>query len=299
MGPPWRSFANLGRYPVTFLTEPLTGRVLALVLAVFCAPACLRAQLRPLEPLDWRTHESDARVLVRGGIGVHADIRAAVAGTEGKLLELGNFSAVWTTGRVALEAAGTVQRRFWDRIVFADPLPGTRATNRRPRIDAGDYRVSTSVRLTNATSPHAFVLRFGTRLPTTNNREGLDRDATDFFATLAGRTQLAHWRASVETGLGIYGTRMEDPFEQSDVWIVIAGVERTVGIVRPVIAYTSHADGLKDRSIRGSEDQRELRLGVRFGGRRFVEASYVAGFTAYNPRPGVLLSVGQRWSRPR
>jgi hypothetical protein len=276
------------------LSDCITRRTITLVLALCCAPGCLRAQLRPLEPLDWSTHEPAARALLRAGIGVHADMRAAVAGTEGKLLELGNFSAVWTTGRVALEAGGTVQRRFWDRIVFADPLPGTRPTNRRARIDAGDYRVSTSVRLTNAAT-HAFALRFGTRLPTTNNREGLDRDATDFFATLAARTGLAEWRASVETGLGIYGTRMEDPFEQSDVWILIAGVEGIVGVVRPVITYTSHADGLENRSIRGSEDQRELRLGVRVGGRRFVEVSYVAGFTPYNPRPGVLISAGYKW----
>ncbi len=262
-----------------------------LVILSSLAPTCLSGQLRPVEPFEWNAFTPGTFVFARAGIGLHSDMRAALAGTEGRLVELGNFTAVWTTGRVALEAGGTLQRRFTDQSVFAPPEEGTRVPDGRTRVDAGAYSVATTVRLTPAARPFLAVLRFGTRLPTPDNRKGLDRDATDFFATAGGRYARGGLLAGGEIGLGLFGTRVPT-FEQSDVLLVILNARYTRGFVQPVVTYTMHADGLKHRTIRGNEALREYRFGVRAGRDRFVEASYVYGRGRYSPHPGVLVSGG-------
>lgn len=255
----------------------------------------LQAQLRPIEPIEWDAYTPGTVVIARAGAGVHWDMRAALAGTEGRLLELGNFTAVWTTGRVVLEASGTLQRRFTDQATFAPAAEGTRVPSGDTRVDAGAYSIATIVRLTPAARPFIGVLRFGTRLPTTDNRTGLDRDATDFFATAGARYARAGLLAGGELGLGLFGTRVPS-FEQSDVLLVMLTARYTRSFVQPVLTYTMHADGLKHRTIRGNEALRELRLGVRAGRDRFVEASYVYGRGKYSPHPGLLLSAGFRRS---
>jgi hypothetical protein len=249
------------------------------------------AQLRPVEPLEWDAFSPGTVMLARAGVGVHRDMRAALAGTEGRLLELGNFTAVWTTGRVVLEASGTLQRRFTDQKVFAAPYEYTRAPNGQTRVDAGAYSIATTVRLTPAARPFIGVLRFGTRLPTTDNRIGLDRDATDFFATAGGRYARGGLLAGGELGLGIFGTRVPT-FEQSDVLLIMLTARYTRGLFQPVVTYTMHADGLKHRTIRGNEALREFRFGLRAGNAHFLESSYVYGRGRYSPHPGFLISAG-------
>src|SRR5262245_54555033 len=141
----------------------------------------LSAQLRPLEPLPWDVLGQPATLHVSARSGWFDAQRASLAGTVGRLIELGEVRAVVRAGRVLLEFAGTPQRIFEDDSVFAAPAGGAEAppVNRR-RHDSGDYRVSTVIPLFDRRVQA--VLRFGTRLPTTDNRIGLDRDQTDFFA---------------------------------------------------------------------------------------------------------------------
>ncbi len=272
---------------------------LTLVLTALCGivPARLSGQLRPVEPLEWDALTPGTIVVARAGAGVHWDMRAALAGTKGRLVELGNFTAVWTTGRVVLEAAGTLQRRFTDQQVFAPPAEYTHAPDGHTRVDAGAYSAATTVRLTPAERPFIAVLRFGTRLPTPDNRIGLDRDATDFFATAGGRYARRGLLLGGEVGLGIFGTRVPT-FEQSDVLLVMLNARYTGGFLQPVLTYTMHADGLKHRTIRGNEALREYRFGLRAGRDHFIEASYVYGRGDYSPHPGLLVSSGFLLRRP-
>ena len=148
-----------------------------------------------------------------------------------------------------------------------------------------------AVRLTPERRPLIGVLRFGTRLPTPDNRKGLDRDATDFYATTGARYARGNVLAGAELGLGIFGTRVPT-FEQSDVLLVIATARYTGGWLQPVATFTMHADGLKHRRIRGNEALRELRLGARAGGTRWLEATYIVGRGEFSPHPGLLVSAG-------
>ena len=182
-----------------------------LLLSAASAPA-LNAQLRPLEPSQWRLYEGNTTVRAEFGGSKLWNQRASLAGEDGDLWEAGNFSLAWRTGRVILEAAGTAQRYFRETARFDAPYPDVEPSTNGRRHDSGDYRVSTTVRLTPASFPFDGLVRFGTRLPTTDNTTGLDRDAVDFFATVGGSHARGRVAVAAEAGLGIHSTR-EPRFE--------------------------------------------------------------------------------------
>jgi hypothetical protein len=265
---------------------------LALTAAALLAPVRMSAQLRPVDPVEWRSFDAAADVTLAVGMGVLWEQHASLAGTRGTLLELGNFQAAWRTGRVVLELSGTMHRRFEDREVVRPPENGADAPTGQWRHDAGDIRAATLVRLNTATSPALLVLRFGTRLPTTSVEPGLDRDRTDFFATFGARWHGGFLAVSGESGVGIHGTRTNG-YDQSDVWTYAFGVELDMGLVTSSASLVGHKDGLES-DVRGNEDLSELRLGVRAGSRHWVQAAAVMGLAEFSPGGGLLLMIGLR-----
>ena len=261
--------------------------------ALACAPAA-RAQLRPLDPFEWRMFDAGRSVSAQVGAGWLRDQRASLAGPEGTLVEAGSFRAFWRTGRVVLEAGGTVQRFFDEESRFAPAEPDVDADDDGKRRDAGDYRVLTTVRLTSEGAPVAAALRFGARLPTTDNTVGLDRDATDFFATLGGRVVRGRVAVQGEAGVGIFGTR-ERAFEQDDLLIYALRAEYAAGPVQPMLTVVGQQVGTGHEEIRGNESLGEVRAGIRAGGRRWLTAEAVIGYTDFSPGLGVLVSAGMDW----
>ena len=274
------------------MTIPLMTRLsfaaFLLLLLVLASPS--HAQLRPLDPLEWRMFDAGRTWSVEAGGGWFRDQRASLAGTEGELVEAGNFRATWRTGRVVLEAAGTVRRVFDDERRFA-PAEANVTDPGPDREDSGDYRVSTAVRLTPERWPVLGVLRFGTRLPTTDNQVGLDRDAIDFFALVGGRWARGGASLAAEAGVTINGTRQVD-FEQDDLLVYIIRAEYDRFAVVPSLAVTGQKVGTAHSEIRGNESLGELRLGLRAGRRAWVRAEYVHGFEPFSPSAGVLVSAG-------
>ncbi|HLL48452.1 MAG TPA: hypothetical protein VK399_17250 [Longimicrobiaceae bacterium] len=264
---------------------------LAVALAVLATSSAF-AQLRPLDPAEWRVWEDGRTVVAWVGGGGFADQRASLAGTEGRLLEAGSFGVALRTGRVAFEAGGTVQRFFRDERVFAAPAGDALPDDDGRRHDSGDYRIATVVRLTRASAPALATLRFGTRLPTTDNKVGLDRDALDFFALLGGQARRGALAASAEVGIGINGTR--DPaWEQRDVLVYALGAEYALSpTLVPTLSLDGNVPGLPPRTPRGNEDLGEVRLGLRAGGRRWVRVELVRGFTDFSPSAGVIVAAG-------
>lgn len=272
----------------------LLSRTLILPTCALCLCAQpAKGQLRPLEPFEWRMLDARTSVAVEFGGAGYTGQRASLAGSEGTLLEAGNFRALWQTGRIVLEAAGTVQRFFReDRAVaalaeFVEPAPDGR------RHDSGDYLVISTVRLTPADAVAAVILRFGTRLPTTDNRIGLERDVTDFFALIGGRVVRGPLLVGAETGVSINGTR--DPaFEQKDVMPYLLRVEYATGPVVPGLTLTGDILG-PGRELRGNEPLGEVRLGLRSPGRRWLRVEAVAGYRTFSPRAGVRVAAGMDW----
>ena len=262
-----------------------------LLLATLAFPRPLAAQLRPLDPLEWQAFDAAEPVRLELGVGAFSGQRASLAGVRGVLWEIGLVRVSWRTGRVLFEASGTAFRAFRDDVRLEAPAAGVSRTTGGLRTDAGDWELATALQLTQSNAPVSLALRFGTRLPTTDNRVGLERDATDFFAAVAGRWRAGHLALSAESGVGIHGTRDPD-FEQSDVWLYVLAVEYRRGWLAPRIELVGQEDGLEHRAPRGTEELRELRLGVRAGRKRWVELLLVRGLEEFSPATGVTIGVG-------
>ena len=175
-----------------------------------------------------------------------------------------------------------------------EPDIGVRPSDGRRRIDTGDYRVSTVVQLTRPGSKVAAALRFGVRLPTTDDAVGLGRDQTDFFSLLVGRVRRDRWQLSGELGIGVIGTR--DPVnEQVDP--VIFGLSSTydLGSVEALLELTGHHDPRSGPEWRGIEDLGEARLGIRAGKQSWISVAVVRGWTIVSPDLGVMVQVGKRF----
>lgn len=254
-------------------------------------PGVTRAQLRPLEPIPWRAFEGRNVVLAEAGASRLFDQRASLAGTSGTLTELPNFSLAWRTGRVAIEGAGTGQRIFHEDSRFAAAYPDVKATTDGRRNDSGDYRISTAIRLTPDNYPVTGVARFGTRLPTTDNTTGLDRDATDFFATFGASGNRGILNVSGEGGLGIHGTR-ETRFEQDDLFLYALRAELRFSSVVPTASVIGQQHGYAHSAIRGVENLSEARFGVRLGDQRWLRIEAVKGLTTFSPSGGILITAG-------
>lgn len=264
--------------------------VACIVAEMLLAAAPAGAQLRPLEPIDFRSFNG-APVRAQIGFAAYADQHASLAGTRGTLWEIGDVRASIRTGRMIMEFGGTLQRLFKDQEVIAEPFGDARQpTPGRTRNDAGDYRVSTVLRLTPENGATLATLRFGTRLPTTDNRVGLDRDATDFFATLAGHRVLGAVGLAAEAGLSINGTR-HPTYEQADVLVYAITADWRNSPIAPWISVVGQQD-FHDWAVRGNEDLSELRAGVRIGHDRWINAVWVHGLTDSSPSYGVQVGLG-------
>jgi hypothetical protein len=123
---------------------------------------------------------------------------------------------------------------------------------------------------------------------------GLDRDATDFFATLAGRAVRGWLAVQGEAGIGIFGTR-EQRFEQDDLLVYAVRAEFAAGRIQPMLTVIGQQVGTGHSEIRGNESLGEVRLGVCAGGRRWLLAEVVKGYTDFSPGLGILVSAGMDW----
>lgn len=228
------------------------------------------------------------------GGGVYGGQRASLAGTKGLLVEVGSFRAAWGLGRVSLELAGTALRVFEERSSFAAPASDVIPSENARRTDAGDHRVSTLVALTPVEGPAGLALRFGARLPTTDNLQGLDRDQTDFFALLVGGLAGARAGVSGELGIGVFGTR-DALNEQVDVLLFGLSAHHAVGPAEVVLALTGQHDTRSAPEWRGNEDLGEARLGLRFGEARWITVAMVRGWTPHSPDLGATVQIGTRF----
>jgi len=274
---------------VTRTRRPFATRGGPLLLFWCAAPAA--AQLRPLEPTSLRALVPTVSITAELGASRLDGQRASLAGTEGALTEVGNFALTWRTGRVALEVAGTAQRLFRERTSFAAADPQVLPSADGRRHDMGDLRIGTTLRLTPDDARLTGLLRFGTRLPTTDNTTGLDRDATDFYLTLGTITRRGALVLGAEAGIGINGTR-EPRFEQDDLLLYAVRAEFTRGMFTPGVTVLGQMHGGEHPPIRAAEDLGEVRAGVRVGGRRWVRLEAVRGFTPFSPSGGIRLSAG-------
>jgi surfeit locus 1 family protein len=295
----WFSFALIGL--IGWVALVLRGRtppraapplvVAGLMLLGGAVPA--EAQLRPLDPLEWRIWDGDARLIVGLGGGVLTEQHATLAGTRGTLVEAGTYSLTLRSGRMAVTLGGTAIWALSDEEQVAAPHGPARAADGRTRWDAGRAQAATLWRITPNGWPVDGVIRFGATLPTTSDESGLERDRTDFFALAGIRYQNGRLALAMENGVGIHGTVLSD-YPQSDAWTYSFGAAYRLsgrGAVRAMLGVVGQEDGLRGH-VRGNEDLRELRAGLDIGIRRWVQLRLIHGLREFSPRRGIRITAG-------
>jgi surfeit locus 1 family protein len=288
----WFAMVLRGRNPSRVVPPRVPPLLLSLLVAAVGASTArpLQAQLRPLDPMEWRVFDEDTWLVVGAGSNMLWDQPATLAGTRGRLLEAGTYDVTVRSGRMAMSIGGVAVWRFIDDQVERHPVHPARAADGRPRQDAGRAIASTLLRLSPADWPADLVVRFGATIPTTSDQSGLERDRTDFFALLGARYRRGPLTLAMENGVAINGT-VRPSYPQSDVWAYTFMASYGMGTLKPTVEVVGHQDG-QSRIVRGNEDQRELRLGFDVGDRRWLRVRYVHGLSTFAAAHGLRLSVG-------
>ncbi len=273
------------------------GLVLAGVLALGAGAGPLAAQLRPLDPMDGRAFDPGVVGVAGGGGDDIEGPRASAAGTRGRAVETPAAILSWTQGRLALRAIVHPLRMYWEDTRYAPALPGADTAVPGRHRDAGDNVLETVIRLTPDTTATSslLALRYGVRIPTHNDRLGIDRHKTDFYLLLGGRAWVQGWSLSGEAGLGVYGAR-QVVAEKALPFVYALGLARRFGAWQPALDLVGQAAA---HPPRGNENLSELRAGARVGRARWVELMVVKGLARYSPDVGVILFGGVELPRRR
>lgn len=290
----WFAFALIGiiGWIALFRRSRRTATLVLALLVPALAPGSAAAQLRPYEPLDWRIFDRGTNLLLGTGVNVLWDQTVPLAGARGTFLEVPTYSFLWRSGRAGLEISGSAIWQLTEDSVVHEPAPGVGpAGSDGLRRDAGPVHVATLVRLSPDRWSTDVVLRFGTRIPTTSDESGLDRDRTDFFALAGGRLHFGAWSVAGESGLGINGARSEH-YPQADVWVYSLRLQHEGSAHALFAGVAGHQDGHSGVPPLGNEDQGELRAGLRLGKRWWVQTTYVRGYRGPAARHGLLVGAG-------
>jgi surfeit locus 1 family protein len=284
-----RSGSRVVAPPLAGVLPPLGGMLLLAAL-LLAAPQPAAAQLLPLDPMEWRAFDGETWLVAGAGAGVLWDQPATLAGTRGRLLEAGTYVLTVRSGRIAVSFSGVAVWRLSDEVIERPPMGPAQPPTGQARQDAGRAMAATLFRVSPDAWPVDVVIRFGATIPTTSDESGLDRDRTDFFALAGARYRRGPVTLSMENGVGINGT-IHPSYPQSDVWAYMFGASYGLRTAAVVAELVGHQDG-HSGTVRGNEDQRELRVGLDAGRRYWLRGRYVHGLGGVAPEHGLRLTAG-------
>ena len=278
------------------VARPVRSVFLSAVLLLGASGGGAGAQMRPLDPVEWAPFHQDGGLVTVGGSVLFGQ-RAALLGSEGRLVEYGELVIAMRVDRVVIHVGGAPIRTFDQQTRYREPAEGVRPGD-DSRSDAGTVWASTTVALgvDEGSDPSAarWAARFGVRLPTTDDVQGLERDETDFFVSLARRQDLGEWELSTELGASIFGVH-GDRHAQTDPYQYQLALRRAVGAesaVRPYAELTGHVDTRTHGAPLGNDHLSELRLGAEIGARRFLNVAAIVGLATHSPDFGIRVRVG-------
>lgn len=296
----WFSFALIGVIGwIALMLKSRQGNaqraVATSLIILFVVPATSHAQLRPLDPLEWRIFEPHSRAIVEIGGGVFRDHVAPLAGTRGRLIEVGNYLVAFRSGRIAMEIRGTAVWRMHEERVEREPLPVVDPAPDGVRTEAGALHATSAVRVSPDAWPVDVFFRFGATVPTASDESGLERDRTDIFALAGFRYRRGALLLTSEQGVGINGSQSAD-YPQTDMWTFNLGAAWDLGPGRLVAELVGRQDG-HSYVVPGNEDQHELRIGGDLGTDRWIGVRVVTGLSRYSPDAGLRIGAGVTFPR--
>ncbi|HEX8289145.1 MAG TPA: hypothetical protein VF556_14175 [Pyrinomonadaceae bacterium] len=269
------------------------------LLLVFCSNVLVFAQQRPLITEDVDTTPEGA-IEISAGIDFFQNAKFPLSSLKGDLTRIGDVRVkVGFASNVEFQVEGVLQNFLAvNSATVPSPIPLNLDGN--SSNDAGDFIVSTKIKLRNETRIlPALGFKVGFQLPNSNQARGIGTNQTNVFGKFimqkkfgrrAGKTPRVNIFGNL--GLGIMTAPLER-FTQNDVLLYgLAGIYSVNERINIVGEVNGRANTRSGNAPLGTESVGQFRVGtqIKASGLRFDTAA-IFGFTRNSPRTGVTFGV--------
>lgn len=266
---------------------------------IFCLSLAIIAQQRPLLTDDVDTTPVGA-FEIAAGVDFEQNAKFTLSGLRGDLTRVGDVRVkVGFASNVEFQVEGVLQNFLAINSSFAPPAVPL-ALDGNSSNDAGDFTVSTKLKLRNETRRlPALGFKFGFELPNSDQSRGIGTNQINVFGKIlvqkkfgkqAGKTA----RANVFGNLGLaILTAPIERFTQNDVFIYgLAGIFRVNDRINLLGEVNGRVNTRNAAAPLGTESLGQLRLGtqIKASNLRFDTAA-IFGLTKFSPRTGITFGV--------
>ncbi|HSK73129.1 MAG TPA: hypothetical protein VK892_15635 [Pyrinomonadaceae bacterium] len=275
------------------------NRLLASITLIFCAAVLTFAQQRPLLTEDVDTTPEGA-FEIAAGVDFLQNAKFPLSGLRGDLTRVGDIRVkVGFSSNVEFQVEGTIQNFL---AINSQNTPSLIPLNiaGNSTNDAGDFTVSTKIKLRNETERlPALGFKVGFQLPNSDQARGIGTNQINVFGKVLAQKKFGSRRNGVpkmnvfgNLGLGIMSAPLED-FTQNDVLLYgLAGIYRLTDNVNIVSEVNGRVSTRSGQAPLGTESIGQFRFGtqIRASGLRFDTAA-IFGLTEHSPRTGITFGI--------
>jgi len=266
---------------------------------ILSSVASIVAQQRPLLTEDVDTTPEGA-VEFSAGVDFLQNVKFPLSGLRGDLTRVGDVRLkVGFSSNVEFQIEGVLQN-FLAVNSGVNPAPIPLNVNGNSTRDAGDFTLSTKIKLRNETANlPALGFKFGFQMPNTDQARGIGTNQINVFGKVLIQKKFGRrggreprFNAFGNLGLAIMTAPIER-FTQNDVFLYgLAGIYRATDSVNIVGEINGRANTRKGNAPLGTESVGQLRLGtqIKASGLRFDTAA-IFGLTRFSPRTGITFGV--------
>jgi hypothetical protein len=265
----------------------------------FCLNLAASAQQRPLLTEDVDTTPEGA-FEIAAGVDFLQNAKFPLSGLKGDLTRIGDIRVkVGFSSNVEFQVEGVLQN-FLAINSATNPSPIPLALDGNSSNDAGDFIVSTKIKLRNETGNlPALGFKFGFQMPNSDQSRGIGTNQINVFGKFLvqkkfGKRAGKPPRVNVfgNLGLGIMTAPLER-FTQNDVLLYgLAGIYSFNERINIVGEVNGQASTRRGNAPLGTESIGQFRVGtqIKASSLRFDTAA-IFGFTRNSPRTGVTFGV--------
>ncbi len=275
-------------------------RLLFLMILMIGANLAAFAQQRPLLTDDVDTTPVGT-VEISAGADFLQNAKFPLSGLTGDLTRVGDIRVkVGFAANVEIQIEGVVQNFLAiNSQTNTSPIPLD--LNGNSSNDAGDFIISTKIRLRNETRLlPAIGVKLGFQLPNSNQARGIGTNQINVFGKIIlqkkfgskNKQNVSRFNVYGNLGIGILTAPLER-FSQNDVLLYgLAGIYRINDHINIVSEINGRANTRSGNAPLGTESTGQFRLGtqIRASGLRFDTAA-IFGLTRFSPRSGFTFGV--------
>ena len=275
------------------------NRLVTCLIFILSASVFTLAQQRPLITDDVDTIP-EGSFEIAGGVDFLQNAKFPLSGLKGDLTRVGDVRVkVGFSSNVEFQVEGVLQD-FLAINSAANPSPIPLSVTGNSTNDAGDFTLSTKIKLRNETRfLPAVGFKVGFQMPNTSEGRGIGTNQINVFGKILvqkkfGKKPGQDARANVfgNMGLAIMTAPLEQ-FTQNDVLLYgLAGIFRVNRRINVVSEINGRANTRSGAAPLGTESIGQFRLGtqIKASGLRF-DAAAVFGLTRFSPRSGITFGV--------